>query len=124
MSVGISSLVRGCKTLSSRERERLVLFCVLVLDLCPLAGLRRIVEYISPRPQSRTFTPDNKPEKNEWYWQDVPTMASLTGSLPVLIDATAGVWRLHAVPHASSEQLGEPSQARFVFNAREHAVKN
>lgn len=40
--------------------------------------------------QSGTFVPENKPEKNEWYWIDVNRMAALTGSQPVLLDATSG----------------------------------
>lgn len=38
------------------------------------------------------FTPDNKPEKGEWYWKDVPAMAEAVGGeardvQPILIDA-------------------------------------
>ncbi|TXT08781.1 hypothetical protein VHUM_02909 [Vanrija humicola] len=38
------------------------------------------------------FTPDNKPEKGEWYWKDVPAMAESVGGeardvQPILIDA-------------------------------------
>ncbi|CEJ91312.1 Putative SURF1 family protein [[Torrubiella] hemipterigena] len=34
------------------------------------------------------FTPDNKPEKGEFYFPDVKQMAELTGSQPVWIEAT------------------------------------
>lgn len=34
------------------------------------------------------FTPENKPEKNEWYFPDVESMARVTGSTPVWIEAT------------------------------------
>ncbi|KAF8576821.1 mitochondrial protein required for respiration [Ramaria rubella] len=30
-------------------------------------------------PQKNVFTPDNKPEKNEWYWADVPRMKDWVG---------------------------------------------
>jgi surfeit locus 1 family protein len=36
------------------------------------------------------FTPDNKPEKGEFYFPDVNQMAALTGSQPVWIEATFG----------------------------------
>ncbi|GBB93777.1 hypothetical protein RclHR1_02230003 [Rhizophagus clarus] len=32
------------------------------------------------------FVPENDPEKNQWYWLDVDTMAQRTGSQPVLIE--------------------------------------
>ena len=34
------------------------------------------------------FTPDNKPEKNEWYFPDIESMARVSGSAPVWIEAT------------------------------------
>lgn len=39
-----------------------------------------------------TFTPDNKPNENRWYWKDIPAMAEDAGGesrnfQPVLIDA-------------------------------------
>jgi surfeit locus 1 family protein len=37
------------------------------------------------------FTPDNKPEKGEFYFPDVYQMASLTGSQPVWIESTMGM---------------------------------
>ena len=39
------------------------------------------------RTQPSSFTPDNEPVKNQWFWFDIPLMARLTGSSPVLIDA-------------------------------------
>lgn len=38
------------------------------------------------------FTPDNKPEKGEFYFPDVKQMAELTGSQPVWIEATMGMY--------------------------------
>ena len=37
------------------------------------------------------FTPENKPEKGEFYFPDVAQMAQLTGSQPVWVEATAGM---------------------------------
>jgi surfeit locus 1 family protein len=37
------------------------------------------------------FTPDNKPERGEFYFPDVKQMAALTGSQPVWIEATMGM---------------------------------
>jgi len=34
------------------------------------------------------FTPDNKPEKGEWYFPDLEQMAHFTGSQPVWIEET------------------------------------
>lgn len=36
------------------------------------------------------FTPDNRPDKGEFYFPDVQQMAELTGSQPVLIEETMG----------------------------------
>lgn len=38
------------------------------------------------------FTPDNKPEKGEFYFPDVKQMAELTGSQPVWIETTMGTY--------------------------------
>ncbi|CAB4490115.1 uncharacterized protein OCT59_022897 [Rhizophagus irregularis] len=32
------------------------------------------------------FVPENNPEKNQWYWLDVDTMAQITGSQPILVE--------------------------------------
>lgn len=37
------------------------------------------------------FTPDNKPEKGEFYFPDVGQMAELTGSQPIWVEATEGM---------------------------------
>jgi surfeit locus 1 family protein len=36
------------------------------------------------------FTPDNSPQKNEFYFPDVEQMADITGSQPVWIEETMG----------------------------------
>ena len=36
------------------------------------------------------FTPENRPEKGEFFFPDVEQMAQLTGSQPVWVEATQG----------------------------------
>lgn len=36
------------------------------------------------------FTPDNRPEKGEFYFPDIDQMAELTGCQPVWIEETSG----------------------------------
>lgn len=38
------------------------------------------------------FTPENRPDKGEFYFPDVKQMAALTGAQPVWIEATMGRW--------------------------------
>lgn len=40
------------------------------------------------------FTPDNRPEKGEFYFPDVEGMARLVGAQPVWIEETTGEWVL------------------------------
>jgi surfeit locus 1 family protein len=40
--------------------------------------------------QKNRFTPENRPEKGEFYFPDVAQMAALTGSQPVWIEQTMG----------------------------------
>lgn len=44
------------------------------------------------------FTPDNQPEKGMFYFPDVKQMAELTGSQPVWVEATMGMYR-HPLLH-------------------------
>ncbi|RMX60161.1 hypothetical protein pdam_00010096 [Pocillopora damicornis] len=37
------------------------------------------------------FQAKNNPENNKWYSRDVDAMAEVTGSLPILVDADAGI---------------------------------
>jgi surfeit locus 1 family protein len=39
------------------------------------------------------FTPENRPDKGEFYFPDVAQMAALTGSQPVWIEATESKWK-------------------------------
>ncbi|KAI8069902.1 SURF1 family-domain-containing protein [Gongronella butleri] len=44
-------------------------------------GLLRLTE------QPNSFTPDNEPDNNQWYWIDLDTMANLTYSQPLLVES-------------------------------------
>ncbi|ORX57994.1 SURF1-domain-containing protein [Hesseltinella vesiculosa] len=46
-------------------------------------GLMRLTE------QPNSFTPDNVPEKNQWYWIDLDTMANLTYSQPLMVESVS-----------------------------------
>ncbi|KAI8821111.1 SURF1 family-domain-containing protein [Fimicolochytrium jonesii] len=52
----------------------------LVTGVVTIEGLLRAPE------KGGMFIPDNKPEKNEWYWLDMDTMTKHTGALPVVIE--------------------------------------
>jgi surfeit locus 1 family protein len=50
-----------------------------------------VVEGLLREPiKKNMFTPDNIPEEGRFYFPDVPQMAELTGSQPVLIEETMG----------------------------------
>jgi surfeit locus 1 family protein len=52
-----------------------------------------VVEGLLREPWKKNmFTPDNRPEKGEFYFPDVYQMASLTGSQPVWIESTMGIF--------------------------------
>lgn len=39
---------------------------------------------------TNSFTPENKPEKDEWVFSNIEQMAKHTGSEPVLVDEIFG----------------------------------
>lgn len=41
--------------------------------------------------QRAPFQPKNDPERNQWFYRDVETMAALSGCLAVQVDADAGL---------------------------------
>ncbi|CAK7272726.1 surf-like protein [Sporothrix epigloea] len=51
-------------------------------------GLVRVEGMLRAPWKKNMFTPDNRPEKGEFYFPDVNGMAALTGSLPVWVEAT------------------------------------
>lgn len=54
-----------------------------------------VVEGMLRKPWKKNmFTPENRPDKNEFYFPDVKQMADLTGAQPVWIEATMGTWLL------------------------------
>ncbi|CAO3607535.1 unnamed protein product [Cunninghamella echinulata] len=48
-----------------------------------IEGLLRVTE----KPNS--FTPDNKPEDNQWYWIDLDTMAELTYAQSLMVESVS-----------------------------------
>ena len=48
------------------------------------------------------FTPENRPDKGEFYFPDIEQMAQLTGSQPVLIEETMGVYAPYKLHTAGS----------------------
>ena len=44
-------------------------------------------------PKKNMFTPDNAPGKGEFYFPDVVQMAALSGSEPIWVEETMGVYR-------------------------------
>ncbi|MDY0009288.1 MAG: SURF1 family protein [Bdellovibrionales bacterium] len=55
------------------------------------AGLQNL-EGIAQLPYQFSFTPDNNPEKNRWYWSDIPAFAAAAGYekfSPVLVTLPA-----------------------------------
>jgi len=42
-------------------------------------------------PRKNMFTPDNRPDKGEFYFPDVKEMSELTGSQAVWVEATLGM---------------------------------
>lgn len=52
-----------------------------------------VVEGMLRKPWKKNmFTPDNRPDKGEFYFPDVKQMAELTGAQPVWIEATSGTY--------------------------------
>jgi surfeit locus 1 family protein len=50
------------------------------------------IVHLPPDGKSSWFVPDNRPERNEWFWLDLPAMAEAAGvsdALPFLVDADA-----------------------------------
>ncbi len=59
-------------------------------------GLVRVEGMLRAPWKRNMFTPENRPDKGEFYFPDVHEMAQLTGSLPLWVEATMGrspFWR-------------------------------
>ena len=62
-----------------------------------------IVEGLLREPfQKNYFTPDNRPDRGEYYFPDVEQMAALTECQPVWIEETMGIFTLPPLPVLSS----------------------
>lgn len=52
-----------------------------------------VVEGLLREPiQKNYFTPDNRPDKGQYFFPDIEQMAELTGSQPILIEQTMGTF--------------------------------
>jgi surfeit locus 1 family protein len=59
-------------------------------------GFVEVVGMLRTQPQKNSFTPDNNPEKGEWYWADVDAVAEYAGGdkanvQPVLVEEIFGL---------------------------------
>ena len=57
-----------------------------------IAGAVSVTGIARLPPRPGVFTPDNRPEQNQWYWIDITAMAQLAGAAqvaPFVIDAAA-----------------------------------
>lgn len=59
--------------------------------------------------QKNMFTPQNRPDKSEFYFPDVEQMAALTGSQPVWVEATMGISSCSLQPPAGLTERQSPS---------------
>lgn len=51
--------------------------------------LSKPITGVLTKPGANRFTPQNKPEKDEWYWADIPALAAAAGAqnvVPVLLN--------------------------------------
>ncbi|KAK0390773.1 hypothetical protein NLU13_0276 [Sarocladium strictum] len=77
-----------------------------------------VVEGLLREPWKKNmFTPDNRPEKGEFYFPDVYQMASLTGSQPVWIEATMEPEFMQMVDYeARGIPFGRPAEVNLRNN--------
>lgn len=71
------------------------------------------IEGILTLPQKGSFTPENNPDKNEWYWPDVAAMAkaaSLEGAAPVLFESADKTENVY--PQGGTLRLDIPNDHR------------
>jgi surfeit locus 1 family protein len=56
----------------------------------PPEGVQTIHGIIRPNRPHRTFMPDNRPDRNVWFYEDIPAMSAIVGEpvLPLLVEAT------------------------------------
>lgn len=61
-------------------------------------GVQTVTGILRPTRGKRLFSPSNQPQKNVWFYEDVPAMAQYTGLqlTPLMVEATGkaqkGVW--------------------------------
>ncbi|KAL2023514.1 hypothetical protein VTK56DRAFT_2122 [Thermocarpiscus australiensis] len=85
-------------------------------DSLPSGEVR--VEGMLRRPWKKNlFTPDNRPDKGEFYFPDVKQMAALTGSQPVWVEQTMEPDYLQALDYvARGIPIGRPAEVNLRNN--------
>lgn len=83
-------------------------------------GIVRVEGMLRAPWKKNFFTPDNRPEKGEFYFPDVNGMASLTGSLPVWVEATMGTYTREGNPCATGAKLQEAQYLDFTDHADQY----
>ncbi|OAA60567.1 cox1 assembly protein [Niveomyces insectorum RCEF 264] len=80
-------------------------------------GLVRVEGMLRAPWKRNTFTPQNRPEKGEFYFPDVAEMAALTGSLPVWVEATMEPDLLQVYDmEAKGVPIGKPAEVNLRNN--------
>ncbi|KAI7875111.1 SURF1-domain-containing protein [Lichtheimia hyalospora FSU 10163] len=49
-------------------------------------GIVHVEGLLRTSERTNTFTPNNDPVRNQWYWADVDAMANITGAEPMLVE--------------------------------------
>ncbi|KAF3765083.1 putative Shy1, mitochondrial inner membrane protein [Cryphonectria parasitica EP155] len=77
-----------------------------------------VVEGLLREPWKKNmFTPDNRPDKSEFYFPDVKQMAELTGAQPVWIEATMDPNYMQVMEYeAKGIPLGRPAEVNLRNN--------
>lgn len=76
-------------------------------------GLVRVEGMLRAPWKRNFFTPENRPDKSEFYFPDVEGMAKLTGSLPVWVEATMGEFYFYILSLWVSICYGRPVNHRL-----------
>ncbi|KAL1909461.1 surf-like protein [Sporothrix stenoceras] len=80
-------------------------------------GLVRVEGMLRAPWKKNFFTPDNRPDKSEFYFPDVEGMAKLTGSLPVWVEVTMEPDLLQVYDmEAKGIPIGKPAEVNLRNN--------
>jgi cytochrome oxidase assembly protein ShyY1 len=72
--------------------------------------------------QKNRFTPDNRPERGDFYFPDVHQMAALTGSQPVWVEATMGKCTLFHHDSSSTDLCRPPMFSKAFQNKSQVSI--